>query len=74
MLVFDIFLYIFWLVAFSLMAAEAVIVLGLGTVDDYYDDDWLDKRYDYSDFDYDYDYGVYGPVLAAGAGIGAIEL
>lgn len=67
-LVFDILLFIFWLAAFALMAAEAVVVLGVGSA---YDHDWIDDDDYYGGYD---GVTVYGAVLAAAAGIGAIEL
>lgn len=60
-LAFDIFLFIFWLVSFALLALQVAILFSGGNVycADYY---------------YCYDFTTYSSILAAAAGLGAINL
>ncbi|KAL6863082.1 hypothetical protein ACO1O0_003326 [Amphichorda felina] len=76
-LFFDVFLFIFWGIAFATTAFAAAVWLALGS--------YITNDYDsYWDYDYDYDYytnfdfpesfySTYGGLLAASAGIGALN-
>lgn len=72
------FLFVFWGIAFATTAFAAAVWLALGS--------YITNDYDsYWDYDYDYDYytnfdfpesfySTYGGLLAASAGIGALNL
>ncbi|KAI4865512.1 hypothetical protein F4820DRAFT_448002 [Hypoxylon rubiginosum] len=66
----DIFLVIFWLISFAVLAAQVAAAFAYySSLSDYYND-----YYDYNDLsDYDTAVTVYGSCLAAAAGLGGVE-
>lgn len=78
-LVFDIFLFLFWFISFCLLAVQTTWYFGTSTFyiySDYYDSDYDSYYDDYYGFD---DYGLsdaavtFGAILAAVAGLGALN-
>lgn len=77
-LAFEIFLFIFWLASFALMAVTAAAVFLIGhywddddySWEDYYEDDY----YGYTSDELSDAANTYGAILAAAAGIGALNL
>ena len=73
-LVFDIFLFVFWLISFATTAVAAAAWLAVSTFDS------SSSYYDYWDYDYDNTFGLdsdlavtFGAILAASAGLGALN-
>lgn len=67
MLAFEIFLFIFWLISFCVLAAQTAYYWSAGS-------GYCSYYYCYSGGDLEGDDLIYGSILAAACGIGALEL